>query len=103
VEDLSWFFPFRFQGQCQRENGSLSRPLTIRGDLSVMESCYLLSKIESDTASSYGGMLIVVSALIEFLEYFFPLSLFDTDPVVPETDQQVILTILEGYADAGSA
>lgn len=62
----------------------------------------MLSKIESDAASSYGGMLIVVSALIEFLEYFFPLSLFDTDAVITETDQQVILTFLEGNADAGS-
>ena len=63
----------------------------------------MLSKIESDAASSYSGMLIVVSALIEFPEYFLPLSLFDTDPVVLETDQHAILTFLEGDADARSA
>ncbi len=46
----------------------------------------MLSKIESDAASSCHGTFAVISALVEFLEYFFPLSLFDTDPVVQETD-----------------
>lgn len=62
----------------------------------------MLSKIESYAASSYEDMLIVVSALIKFLEYFLPFSLIDTDPVVLEADQQNILPLLEGDVDARS-
>ena len=68
-----------------------------------MESCDLLSKVEPDTAPSYHGMFAAVSALIKFLEYFFPVPLFDADAVIPETDHLDIITLFEGYADVRSA
>ena len=75
----------------------------MRGYLSAMEFCDLLSKVKPDAASSYQGMFAAVSALIEFLEYFFPLPLFDADAVIPKTYQLDILTLFESNADAGSA